>query len=116
MKEFIRGDIYLVKPLNTSDSKDTQYHKVRPAIIVSNNIGNRHSNYITVIYLTSKRKKNNLPTHVRIKKFGTAMCEQMFTIHKNRCVVKKGSCNENELSAINKALDISLGLNEKINL
>ena len=38
----------------------------RPAFIMSNNMANTHSETVTVVPMTSKMKKPNLPTHVAL--------------------------------------------------
>ena len=61
----------------------------RPVVVISNNAANRFSPIITVVPLTSRRKKP-LPTHVLLNWHGrydssTALCEQIMTIDKDRC-------------------------------
>ena len=51
----------------------------RPAVVVSNDMCNRYSPVITVVFLTTREKKD-LPTHVQIKSSrydSTALCEQV---------------------------------------
>lgn len=64
---------------------------MRPAIVVSNDIGNQYSPVINVIPLTTSRlkKRRNLPMHVHIPAAGelrdsVAMVEQMRPVSKNR--------------------------------
>jgi len=111
-KQYLRGQIYLVKPLATSDKRDTQSYKIRPAIIVSNNIGNTHSKYVSIVYMTGSRRNWSLPTHVTsITEFGTALCEQVYTVSKTRLIGDvKHQCSKDEIKAIDHALAISLGL------
>ena len=84
----------------------------RPAIIVSNNIGNAHANIVEIVYLTS-RSKANLPTHVHINsspRHSIALCEQISTISKDRLGDYLGCCSQIEMDYINNALMISLAL------
>lgn len=43
---------------------------------------------------------------------GTALCEQIYTIDKTRLLRKKGECTDSDMKRINKALHISLGMEE----
>ena len=113
--EIYRGDIYFVKMTNRV--YDTGVLDAgRPAVVVSNNQGNYHSNYVQVVYLTTKEKKP-LPTHVPIicRTPSTAMCEQIQTVSKDRLVEFVRTCTDAEMKQIDEALMISLGLEEKRN-
>lgn len=60
----------------------------RPAVIISNNSCNKFSPVVTVVPLTSQRKKY-LPTHVNICGFGLdrssiVLCEQLITIDRSQ--------------------------------
>lgn len=84
----------------------------RPAIIVSNDEGNKASDIVEVVYLTSERKKE-LPTHAEINsavKPSTAICEQITTVSKQRLGLYVGRLTEAEMTAVEKAIKISLGL------
>lgn len=87
----------------------------RPAIIVSNNNGNEVSPIVTVVPITSK-KKRPLPTHVSLRGYGlnrisTALCEQTTCIDKSQIMNKVGTVTNPDLQeAINQALKIQLAL------
>lgn len=105
-----RGDIYYVE--KTDKSTGCEQNAGRPAIIISNNIGNNMSNIKQVVFLTTEAK-NKLPTHVSInsaKYPSTALCEQIFTVSDKRLGKYYGKCTEDEMEKINKALAISIGL------
>lgn len=57
------GDIILV---DFSNGIGHQQKGVRPALIVSNNVGNMFSPVLEVLPITTKRTKSKLPTHVNI--------------------------------------------------
>lgn len=85
----------------------------RPAIVVSNNLCNKHSPVIEVVYCTTSRTKHKLPTHVSIgstPKRSIALCEAVFSVDKSRIENTLGHCTEWEMDAIDYALKISLGL------
>lgn len=106
-----RGDIYYIKvPLDVMGSEQGGN---RPGIVVSNDIGNRHASVVEVVYLTGVHKKKHLPTHVRIRSSphsSTALCEQVYTVHKERLGRYMGHINHAEQTEIDWALHISLGL------
>ena len=105
--EIYRGDIFFVEGFTNN------YEKGRPCVIVSNNTGNHFSNMAEVVWLTTAEKKP-LPTHVEIiaGQKATAMCEGIDTIHKDRLTNYMRTCTQTEMQAIDKALKVSLGLDE----
>lgn len=103
-----RGEIYYI---NNENAVGCEQRGIRPAVIVGNNVGNKYSPVLLVVYFTLQRKKH-LPTHVYVRGQGTALCEQIFTIDKTRILEKKGECSSSDMERINKALLISLGMEE----
>lgn len=110
-----RGEIYYIAPNETTGSEQ---QSGRPAVIVSNDIGNEHSNVVEVVYLTTQEKKP-MPTHVLIcsmQKVSTALCEQIHSVSKSRIGSYAGQATESEMADINEALAVSLGIGlEKTN-
>ncbi len=91
---------------------------VRPVVIVQNDMGNKHSPTVIAAAITSKQDKTTLPTHILIKgnscglsKDSIVLLEQIRTIDKQRLKEKTGSLDTDDLGKINKALNISFGLN-----
>ena len=101
---------------------------LRPAVVISNNVGNRHSGilevatildgadeYLRVIPLTSKEKRS-MPTHLWIEGFGLKgrsliLGEQITTISKMQVKNIVGRITDDEIiDKINKIIQISLGL------
>ena len=109
--EILRGDIYFVENRNFGIGFNSGISGSRPAVIVSNDVGNKHSDFVEVVFLTSKRKKP-LPTHVDVicQVPSSALCEQVQTINKNKLGTYVRSCTEKEMKRIDFALKISLGL------
>ena len=103
-----RGEIYYIENDNAVGSEQ---RGIRPAVIIGNDVGNKYSSVLLVVYFTLQPKKT-LPTHVYVRGHGTALCEQIFTIDKTRLLQKKGECTNSDMERINKALCISLGLEE----
>ena len=107
--EVYRGDIYYVKKNGvTTGSEQDSY---RPAVIVSNDTGNKHSSVVEIVYLTTQEKKP-LPTHCTInaKVPSTAICEQISNVSKERLAEFVRTCTDEEMARIDRCLMISLGL------
>lgn len=103
-----RGEIYYIE---NDNSVGCEQRGRRPAVIVGNDVGNKYSSVLLVVYFTLQHKKA-LPTHVYVRGHGTALCEQIHTVDKTRLLQKKGECTDSDMEHINKALCISLGLEE----
>lgn len=110
-RDYHRGEIYYVFPDGASGSEQAGR---RPAVIVSNDTGNKHSTVAEVVFLTT-REKNDLPTHVRVSATpcpSTALCEQIHTVSQERFDRYVGAVSEYEMEQINRAMLISLGLKQ----
>jgi mRNA interferase MazF len=104
-----RGDIVWVDFGKTVGSE--QGGK-RPALIVQNNTGNKHSPTIIVLPLTAQMDKPDLPTHTKFyikEKCNMSYGEQIRVIDKRRIVSNVVSRVE-DMTEINKSLRISLAL------
>ena len=91
----------------------------RPVVIVQNDVGNKHSPTVIAAAITSKQDKSTLPTHISIsgEKCGLAkdsvvLLEQIRTIDKQRLKERTGQLEKDDISKINRALNISFGLND----
>lgn len=88
----------------------------RPVIIASNDIVNKYSSVITVIPLTSKIKRLDLPTHVLLHEDGLAvrslaLCEQVIAVDKRLLIWRIGSVQDpRSCDALNRALAIQFGM------
>lgn len=98
--------------------------KKRPYVIVSNKIGTKHSNIITVMPLTSKIKKEDMPVHGCLEAdknnglnlFSMVLGEQPFTISKEEVIDKIGTVtSQDEKNMINKICFNSYFYGENIN-
>lgn len=84
----------------------------RPAVIISNDIGNNAAPILEVVYLTTQEKKP-LPTHVKInssKYPSTVLCEQIDTVNKDKVGDYIGQCSMAEMKKIDAALAVSIGI------
>ncbi|MCI8632487.1 MAG: type II toxin-antitoxin system PemK/MazF family toxin [Lachnospiraceae bacterium] len=104
-----RGDIfYIYKQAYTGSEQESG----RPAIVVSNNIGNEHAPIVSVVYMTTQ-EKNNQPTHAKVncnKRECTVLCEQVATVSKSKIGSYITSCTEEEMDEVDAALACALGL------
>lgn len=110
-REVKRGDIFYIiysKNFNDSYSYDTTG---RPGVIVSDNHLNRGSEYVEVVYLTTKIKRD-MPTHVDVfcKTPSTALCETIHTVEKDRIGTYVRTVSNEEMEEIERGLRSSLGM------
>ena len=108
-----RGDIYYA---DLSPVYGSEQGGVRPVLIIQNDKGNRFSSTVIIAAITSNTKKVFFPTHVLIdessglNKPSVVLLEQIRTIDKIRLEEKIGSIEESQMRKIDKAIELSLGL------
>lgn len=109
IQDYRRGDIFFITKGAYTGSEQ---NGGRPGVIVSNDVGNKHSPNVEVVFLTSQ-EKNPLPTHVKVlcKVPSTALCENIQTVSKERLDTFISSCTTSEMKNIDHALLCSLGIN-----
>lgn len=106
-----RGDVYLV---DLNPSRGCEQGGVRPAVVVQNDSGNYFSPVLIVVPLTTKIKKEALPTHCVIRNRclsapSMAICEAPRPIDKGRVRGYIGKLSQEEMENISHCLRISLG-------
>ena len=102
-KDIKRGDIFYITDDPTRPAIGAEIWSDRPAIIVSNNVLNRTSNAIQIVYLSTSEKKKPSPTHVQVTsgtKKATAMCEQIHTVDISRLTDYIGTVPEEEMDDV----------------
>lgn len=110
-----RGDIYYVDFGKIEDVVGREAAKKRPVLIVQNNLGNKVSDTVICLCLTS-RCKGSTPYHVyyrdtNILKVPSDICaEQIQTIDKCRLMEYCGNVGERVMQAVDHALAHSLGM------
>lgn len=108
-----RGDIwYIASNYSTIGSEQ---RAGRPAVIVSNDRNNRHSQTVEVVYLTTQPKRD-MPTHVPIHCAGresTALCEQISSVAKERVGDYLCHVTAEEMAGIESAMMNSLGMDDE---
>jgi mRNA interferase MazF len=107
-----RGEVYYA---DLSPVIGSEQGGIRPVLIVQNDVGNKHSPTTIIAPITSRFTKKPLPTHVPLSNCGLAkdsiaLCEQLRTIDKRRLKEKLGSMDEKDKVALDRAIEISLGL------
>ena len=109
-----RGDIYYA---DLSPVVGSEQGGVRPVLIVQNDIGNKYSPTVIAAAITSRMDKTNLPTHIEIdarecglSKDSVVLLEQVRTIDKQRLREKMGALDNNDMTKVNQALNVSFGL------
>lgn len=109
-----RGEIYYA---NLNPVIGSEQGGRRPVLIISNDVGNRHSPTVIIVPITSRvHTKAKLPTHTEINSFegldknSLILAEQIRTIDKRRLEDYIGKLPENLLSKLNRTLAISIDL------
>jgi len=106
-----RGEIWWV---NFDPSIGSEVKKLRPAVIVSNDISNRYLDRVQAVPLTSN-VKHIYPSEclVTVKRQpGKAMADQLRTISLQRCQNRIGKLSPSELSGVDNVLALQLGLSQ----
>ena len=109
-----RGDIYYA---NLNPVIGSEQGGRRPVLIISNDVGNKHSPTVIVAPITSRiNTKAKLPTHTLINNFegldknSTILLEQVRTIDKQRLEQYLGMIPDDMVARVDKALAISVAL------
>ena len=109
-----RGEVFYA---DLSPIVGSEQGGVRPVLIVQNDTGNKYSPTVIAAAITSKKFKNEMPTHIPIsgERCGLAqdsvvLLEQIRTIDKQRLRERTGEIDTQEQQKINEALNISFGL------
>ena len=109
-----RGDMFYAELMSGIGSEQNGY---RPIIIISNDIGNKHSKTVIVAVITSQTEnKAKMPTHYTIKaqqglgRDSLVLLEQIRTIDKARLKEYIGTLDNEVMNKIDRALAVSVGL------
>lgn len=111
-----RGKVYLV---SFDPTLAAEIKKTRPALVLQNDIGNRHSPITIVAAITSRFRKPLYPTEVLIsppegglKMESVVLLNQVRSIDKRRLVTRLGAISAKSQQRVNQAMEISFGLVE----
>ncbi len=104
-----RGEVWWI---NFDPSVGSEIKKERPAVIVSNNAANRNLNRVQVVPITSNASRI-YPSEAMVTlqgRHGKAMADQLTTISKQRMRKKAGEITFEEMTAVELATRVQLGL------
>ena len=111
-----RGEIYLV---NFDPTIGAEIQKTRPALIVQNDIANRHSPITIIAAITSHVEEPLYPTEVLVKApeggltvDSVVLLNQVRSIDKRRLMRRLGGLTPATVERVTRALQISLGMVE----
>jgi mRNA interferase MazF len=108
-----RGDMFFA---DLTQGVGSEQGGNRPVLIIQNDTGNKHSKTIIAAIITSRTEKASLPTHCIIKaqqglgRDSLVILEQIQTIDKARLKEYIGTLDSDNMSRVDKALAISVGL------
>ena len=113
MSQILKGEIYLA---DLNPTVGSEISKIRPVLIVSNDINNQYAATVTIVPITSTTEKI-YPFEIFLPKGegnltndSKAKANQIRTIDKLRLKKQFGRINEETLREIEKAILIHLGI------
>lgn len=116
-----RGEIYWYKTSQNKLYTNSAYHvqrKDRPVLIISNSVFNSNASLAAVLPLTTKLRKSNYSTHVKlnIPNRGESMVlvEQIVTVNTSQLMDYVGTISEEKMREIEQGLMFHLGLDTGI--
>src|SRR5882672_487672 len=111
-----RGEVYLV---NVDPTIGAEIQKIRPALILQNDIANRHSSITIVAAITSQFDGPLYPTEVRIRApegglsvDSAVLLNQIRSLDKQRLMRRLGAVKPATMDQVERALLISFGMVE----
>jgi mRNA interferase MazF len=109
-----RGEVYLV---SFDPTVGAEIQKTRPALVLQNNIANRHSPITIVAAITSQFQPPLYPTEVKIEPpegglnlESVVLLNQVRSIDKRRLVKRLGGLRPATMKQVDRALQVSLDL------
>jgi len=112
--EISRGDVILV---NLDPVIGSEQGKIRPALVIQNDVSNKYSPITIVAPITTKLYSKKFPTNVEIdssssplKEKSTILFNQIRAIDKQRIAKIYGRLSNSKLKEVNEAIKNSLGL------
>lgn len=111
--EIKRGQIYYA---DLSPVVGSEQGGLRPVLIISNDIGNKHSPIVIAAIITSQIRKFRLPTQIMLDtscglhKDSMIECGQIRTLDKRRLKGMIGMVCAEAMTQVDKAIKISMGV------
>jgi len=113
-RRILRGEILLV---NFEPVVGSEQGRIRPALVIQNDLSNKFSPLTIVAPITSKIYSKEFPTNVflnkevsKLKNDSTILLNQIRTIDKRRIVKKLSLLDNFTMKKVDYAIKISLGL------
>jgi mRNA interferase MazF len=112
-----RGEVYLV---SFDPTVGHEIKKTRPALVIQNDVGNRHSPLTIVAAITSKVSDVSYPVEVIVspsvanglETLSAIRLDQIRTVDKQRLIKRLGAVERSIMQKVDEAIRISLGLLE----
>lgn len=104
-----RGSVWWV---TLDPTRGSEIKKRRPAVIISNNISNKHLDRVQVVPLTSNIM-NVYPSECLVtvkRQTGKVMADQIRTVSHERMGARIADLSSNDLQAVENVLRLQLGL------
>ena len=108
-----RGDVLLI---DFDPVRGSEQGKVRPAVVIQNDVANQYSPVIIVAAVTSSLRALH-PTDVEVRapegglrKDSKVLLNQICTVDRARVIDRWGHLSDEIMSEVDKAIRISLGL------
>lgn len=109
-----RGEIYLVE---FDPTVGHEIRKTRPAVIIQNDVSNRHSAITIVAALTSRYANPPYPREVAVEpsqsgllKPSAVLLNQIRSVDRERLIRRLGRLDRSSMERVDYAIKISLGL------
>ena len=102
-----RGEVWWV---DFEPAREGEVRKVRPAVILSNDLANEHLNRLQVVPLTSNTGRV-YPSEAVVEVAGQsskAMADQLTTVAKQRLSSRLGELSRKDLAAVERAVKVQL--------
>jgi mRNA interferase MazF len=111
-QQLTRGAVVFV---NNKHSNGHVMKGNHPAVIIQNNIGNKHSPTVIVCYLSSKQKRLDMKTHVLLQHYdnmstSVVQAEQIATINKTDILSVVTHLRPEDIARVDNAILVSIGL------
>ena len=114
MSHPLRGELYWVKLDSTVGS---EIAKTRPAVIISNNVGNQYADRVIVAPITDANNARVYPFEVKLEvgeggvtQTGKVLLDQIRTVDKRRLGARLGTIPAARMEEVNRAIRLSLAV------
>lgn len=113
-RDIKRGDIFYITDNPNKPETGAEIWANRPGLIVSNNVLNKTSQVVQIVFLSTSNRKKPSPTHTNVtsgNKTAMALCEQIHTVDKSRLTDYIGSATPEEMNGVDEAMLFALQIN-----